>query len=59
MDASYEAALTVYKEFSDKDPKFKAIYENYMGFRDSVVPWFRLAEGSYDQYLGVAMAGRK
>jgi len=49
----------VYKEFSDKDPKFKALYENYMGFRDSVVPWFRLAEGSYDQYLGVAMSANK
>jgi TRAP-type mannitol/chloroaromatic compound transport system substrate-binding protein len=59
MDASYAAAQTVYKEFSDKDPKFKALYENYMGFRDSVVPWFRLAEGSYDQYLGVAMSAKK
>lgn len=59
MDASYEAAQTVYKEFSDKDPKFKALYESYMGFRDSVVPWFRLAEGSYDQYLSVAMSAKK
>jgi TRAP-type mannitol/chloroaromatic compound transport system substrate-binding protein len=56
MDASYQAAQTVYKEFCDKSPQFKALYDNYMGFRDSVVPWFRLVEGSYDNYLGVVMS---
>jgi len=56
MDASYKAATTVYDEFSAKDPKFKSIYTNYMAFRDSVVPWFRVAEGAYDQYLGVALS---
>jgi hypothetical protein len=30
-----------------------------MGFRDSVVPWFRVAEGSYDNYLGIALASQK
>lgn len=55
MDASWDAANTVYKEFSDRDPKFKAMYDNYMGFRDSSVPWFRVAEGSYDQYLSTAL----
>jgi len=59
MDASYEASQVVYKEFCDKDPKFKALYDNYMGFRDSIVPWFRLVEGAYDQYLGLAMASKK
>ena len=56
MDASYKAATKVYDEFSAKDPKFKSIYTNYMAFRDSVVPWFRVAEGAYDQYLGVALS---
>jgi len=27
-----------------------------MAFRDEVAPWFRLAEGSYDNYLATALA---
>jgi TRAP-type mannitol/chloroaromatic compound transport system substrate-binding protein len=58
MDAAFEAAQQVYKELNDKDAKFKAIYDSYMGFRDSGMPWFRLTEGAYDQYLGVALSAR-
>lgn len=58
MDASYDAAQTVYKEFCDKNPQFKTVYDNYMAFRDEVVPWFRVAEGSFDQYLGVRLTAR-
>lgn len=56
MDASWDAANAVYKEFCDRDPKFKAMYDNYMAFRDSSVPWFRVAEGAYDQYLAAALS---
>ncbi|NLZ12357.1 MAG: TRAP transporter substrate-binding protein DctP [Alcaligenaceae bacterium] len=56
MNASFEAANAVYKEFCDKDPGFKKVYDNYMAFRDEVAPWFRLAEGSYDNYLATALA---
>ena len=31
MDAAFEASLQVYKDLSEKDPKFKAIHDNYMG----------------------------
>ena len=41
----------VYKDLSEKDPKFKAIHDNYMGFRDSAMPWFRLTRGAYDLSL--------
>lgn len=58
MDASFAAANELYKEFCDKDERFKRIYENYMSFRDELVPWFRVAEGSYDNYLGIALANR-
>ncbi|WP_336236016.1 twin-arginine translocation signal domain-containing protein [Achromobacter dolens] len=58
MDAAFEASLQVYKDLSEKDPKFKAIHDNYMGFRDSAMPWFRLTRGAYDQYLGVALSAR-
>jgi len=59
MDAAFKASNELYKEFSDKNPMFKKVHENYMKFRDDTVPWFRIAEGSYDNYLGVALSGRK
>ncbi|HEY9280842.1 MAG TPA: ABC transporter substrate-binding protein, partial [Eoetvoesiella sp.] len=58
MDASFKASSEVYKEFSDKNAMFKKVYDNYMGFRDGIVPWFRVAEGSYDNYLGIALANQ-
>ncbi|MDH0091899.1 ABC transporter substrate-binding protein [Achromobacter mucicolens] len=58
MDAAFEASQQVYKDLSAKDPKFKALHDSYMGFRDSEMPWFRLTEGAFGQYLGVALSGR-
>lgn len=59
MDASFDASNQVYKEFCDKDAGFKKIYDNYMGFRDDIVPWFRVNEGAYDNYLGAALSRKK
>ena len=59
MDASWDASQKVYAEFNAKNPRFKAIYDNYMGYRDQLVPWFRVAEASYDQYLGSALSRQK
>ena len=59
MDASFNASNQVYKEFCDANPMFKKIFDNYMAFRDGIVPWFRVAEGSYDNYLGIALANQK
>lgn len=55
MDASFAATNELYKEFSEKDARFKKILDNYMAFRDDLVPWFRVAEGSYDNYLAQAL----
>lgn len=59
MDASLEASNALFKEFCDRDPMFKKIHDDYMGFRDEVVPWFRVAEGSYDNYLGAALQAKR
>ncbi len=59
MDASWEASQKVYAEVNAKNPRFKAIYDNYMGYRDQLVPWFRVAEAAYDQYLGAALSRQK
>ncbi|MDN5842764.1 MAG: TRAP transporter substrate-binding protein [Alcaligenaceae bacterium] len=56
MDASWKASNVVYKEFCDKNAGFKKIYDDYMGFRDDIVPWFRVNEGAFDNYMGAAVA---
>lgn len=58
MDVAFETTQQVYKDLGAKDPKFKAIHDSYMGFRDSEMPWFRLTESAYGQYLGVALSAR-
>ena len=57
MDAAFEATQQLYKELGDKDPAFKALHSSYMGFATEM-PWFRLTEGAYGQYLGVALSAR-
>lgn len=59
MDAAFKTSNEVFKEFCDRDPRFKKIYDSYMGFRDSSVPWFRVAEGAYDNYLASALAAQR
>ncbi|MBB5215851.1 TRAP transporter substrate-binding protein [Parapusillimonas granuli] len=59
MDAAFKASDEAYKEFCAKSEHFKKIHDHYMAFRDSVVPWFRVGEGSYDNYLGIALANQK
>lgn len=59
LDASWDASLVVYGEFAAKNPRFKAIYENYMGYRDQLVDWFRVSELTYDQYMSNKLASKK
>lgn len=58
MDVAFETTQQVYKDLGAKDPRFQAMHDSYMGFRDSEMPWFRLTESAYGQYLGVALSGR-
>lgn len=59
MDAAFKTSNEVFKEFCDRDARFKKIYDSYMGFRDSSVPWARVAEGAFDNYLAAALAGQR
>ena len=59
MDACWDAAQKVYEQTSAKNERFKRILANYMGYRDELVPWFRVAEASYDQYGGAALSRAK
>jgi len=58
MDAAWDTTQKVYAEVAADNPRFKKLLDSYMGFRDNVVPWFRVAENAYDQYLGVALSRR-
>ncbi|MFW7341554.1 TRAP transporter substrate-binding protein [Pollutimonas sp. H1-120] len=58
MEACYNESNKVYAEFSAKDPVFKKLYEAYSEFRDHEIPWFRVAEGSFDQFMASTSSRR-
>jgi TRAP-type mannitol/chloroaromatic compound transport system substrate-binding protein len=51
MEACYLEAVKIYDGLSAKDPTFKKIYEDMVTFRDNEIPWFRIAEGSFDSFM--------
>lgn len=59
LDAAWSTSAALYAEISARDPVFKGLYDSHMAMRDSLVPWFRQAEGAYDQYLGSTLIFRK
>ena len=50
MDAAYKASQEVWKELSDKNPDFAAIYPKWSAFQREQVEWFRVAEAALDGY---------
>ncbi|SIT29760.1 TRAP transporter substrate-binding protein [Achromobacter sp. MFA1 R4] len=58
MDACYAEAVKLYEEMGAKNPAFKKVYESMKKFRDDQLPWFRVAEGSYDSYMGTINRGK-
>lgn len=58
MDACYAEAVKIYDGLSAKDPGFKKIYDDMVAFRDNEIPWFRMAEGSFDGFMGTIVRGR-
>ncbi|WP_341701990.1 TRAP transporter substrate-binding protein [Ferrovibrio sp.] len=54
MEASLKAANQLYAETSAKNPKFKKVYDNWVKFRDEEVLWWRIAEGTFDNFMAAA-----
>jgi TRAP-type mannitol/chloroaromatic compound transport system substrate-binding protein len=50
MDASLKASLEVYKELSDKNEDFRAMYESWKTFLNNSNGWFRIAEQRLDTF---------
>ena len=43
--------MELYAETSAKNPEFKKIYDDYKKFMADQNLWFRIAEGSYANYM--------
>ena len=54
MNAAWKAANEVYAETSEKNPRFKKVYEPWKAFRDEQVLWFRVAEQNFDSFMASA-----
>ncbi len=51
MEACYKSAMELYAETSAKNAKFKKVYDAYKKFQDDELPWFRVTENSFDQFM--------
>jgi TRAP-type mannitol/chloroaromatic compound transport system substrate-binding protein len=56
MEASLKAANELYGELAQKSPHFKRLYDGWARFRAEQFLWFRVAEGSYDNFVSAAHA---
>lgn len=59
MEACLKAANELYAETSAKNPKFKKVYDSWIKFRDEQLLWFRVAETTFDNFMGYASANKK
>ncbi|MGB2819147.1 MAG: TRAP transporter substrate-binding protein [Burkholderiaceae bacterium] len=51
MDAAFKISNEVYAEISAKNPGWKKVYDDYIGFRRDQNLWFRFAEASFDDFM--------
>ncbi len=51
LDASYQAALDVYRDLDDSNPEWKKLYADYRTFQKDQLLWARFAEARFDSYM--------
>ncbi|AIL32972.1 TRAP transporter substrate-binding protein [Basilea psittacipulmonis] len=51
MDAAYDASQKIVEKYSNADPMFKKIADDYFSYRDSLISWFNIIETTYTRYL--------
>jgi len=49
--AAWKASNDIYAELSEKNAKWKKIYNSFAKFRDDQILWSRFAEGAYENLL--------
>lgn len=58
MDAAFRHSEELYKELSEKNPEFAAIFPAWNRYRQSQASWFRIAENALDNYTFAAVTAR-
>ena len=56
-EAAWKSSNEIYADLSDKNPKWKKIYDSYSKFRDDAILWFRFAEGGFDSFMASTKRG--
>ena len=51
LQAAEKAAYQLYNELKGKSKHWARIYPEWLKYRDEQISWFRVAEGTYDQYM--------
>jgi TRAP-type mannitol/chloroaromatic compound transport system substrate-binding protein len=59
MEACFAAANELYNELGTKNPKWKKIYESWRPFRNEEILWFRVCEGTFDNFMARQSAANK
>ena len=59
MNACFKAANEVYAEESEKNPKFKKVYDAWKTFRDDQILWSRVAEQNFDSFMATTGSAAK
>jgi TRAP-type mannitol/chloroaromatic compound transport system substrate-binding protein len=51
MTAAQEATFDLYDEFAANNADFKAIYDDWRGFRDRIYAWSQLNQGAFERFV--------
>ena len=51
MVAARKASFELYDAEARKNPAFARIYREWKPFRDAQIPWFKVAEAAYSNFL--------
>ena len=59
MEAAFNASNELYAEISSKNAKFKKMFDSWKAFRNEEILWFRVAEGTFDNFMARMSAANK
>jgi len=59
LEACFNAANEVFAQAAATNPKFKRVYEPWTAFRREQVLWFRVAETTFDSFMGRQSAANR
>jgi TRAP-type mannitol/chloroaromatic compound transport system substrate-binding protein len=51
MEAAFKVANDLYADTAGKNAAFKKVHDSYVGFRNESIPWMRVTENTFDDFL--------